>query len=457
MGNNLKIRRGHSECADTTTGDDDSVIGFGIRKVFDRHSIFCGVPSLNTIASYVEVLIDHHYLFPAKNDDKWTKRVKCLALAWRGIRSINFKKVAVLDRSDLTEINFGASSDVICDLLEKILEPDEVFKPSGRAQNAFTPPFNLSRYPLNDGLMYWVQDRETDDIERILVTPEITKDDILELLWQALGPVIQLESNDDANCLDYVKTELTQKKIFGSSNRLIAELQEDYQYFRKNSLSRGYLLIGKPGTGKTAIVNTIVDSIKDGRVFIINGLDTASTIEEMESLFVQMKPDFIIFDDCDRSSHAPGFIKAMLKMLEQVKDKNPHTNFLFTANTFSGILFDDAVTRKGRIDQIYEVPEPNEDDRREIFQKYAADMGISFSDEDLTTCVLSSEGMTGADIKELCIQLQRATIEEVFERAQEIEILRDKYSGEELDEDVLGLMRRKLNLAFASTSRIRRK
>jgi transitional endoplasmic reticulum ATPase len=133
-------------------------------------------------------------------------------------------------------------------------------------------------------------------------------------------------------------------------------------------------------------------------------------------------------------------------MLETVKERNPHTNFLFTANTFSGILYDEAVTRKGRIDQIYEVPEPNRDDRLEIFKRYSVEMNIELSDDDLQKCVESSNGMTGADIKELCIQLQRATIDEVFERACEIDKLREKYSGTNFDdEDLVNTAKKQLN------------
>jgi SpoVK/Ycf46/Vps4 family AAA+-type ATPase len=63
-------------------------------------------------------------------------------------------------------------------------------------------------------------------------------------------------------------------------------------------------------------------------------------------------------------------------------------------------------------------------------------MKITLSDTDLAKCVEASEGLTGADIKELCLQLQRATIDEVFERAKEIDHLREKYSGEE--DEILG-------------------
>lgn len=444
-------RNMHEESQDR----DDSILGFGIQKVFDRKSIFCGLPSLNTIASYVEIIIDNWHFIPHPKDGTVLARAKMAALIWRGIRSIDFRRSQALNTANLVEIDFGPSKYIISDLLDEIIEPDEIFRPQGHA--AFTPPFYLFRFPLKGGFMYWVCSRDSEDIRNIYVTKGLTKDDILEFIWSRLDSVIQLEASDEG--LSYLPTELTQKKIFGSSNELIGQLNQDYEYFREHNLSRGYLLIGKPGTGKTGIVNAIVDKAGkngDGRVFIISGLEGPGTVEQMESLFVQMRPNFIIFDDCDRSGSSPSFIRVILKMLETVKDRNPHTNFLFTANTFSGILYDEAVTRKGRIDQIYEVPEPNEEDRQEIFQRYTEEMNIEMSDEDLRKCVESSENMTGADIKELCIQLQRATIDEVFERAREIEKLREKYSGDDFDEeDLMGLSRKgKERLAKAMAGRL---
>lgn len=430
---------------------DESIIGFGALKILDKKSIFCGLPSLNTISSYVEVIIDHWHLIPTTKDNKWVAGAKWGAIAWRAMRHINFTKGKVLDRKNLKVIDFGESREIISTLIDEVIDPDEVFKPN---RSAFTPPYHLFRYPIGNGYMYWIMEQDSEMVEKILVTDDISKEDILDMLWDRLGRIIQLEADDEG--LSYVKAGLTQKKIFGSTNKLIERLQSEYQYFKDNKLSRGYLLIGNPGTGKTGIINSLVNNA-DGRVFIISGLDSPGTIEEMTSLFIEMQPDFIIFDDCDRSQSSPIFIKVVLKMLESVKERNPHTNFLFTANTFSGILFDDAVTRKGRIDQIYEVPEPNEEDRKEIFDMYTKEMNITLSENDLEKCVSSSDGMTGADIKELCIQLQRATIDEVFERAQEIDALKQKYSGDIEDDFLEGGISRRLSMAaLASLKRSRR-
>lgn len=412
----------HSE-KENTIKENESIVGFNVLKVFDKKSIFCGVPSLNTVSFYIDGVVDNWHMLPSHKDSKWMARAKIAAMVWKFFEIINSTKGKIIDTSNLTEIDFGDSRDIITNLLRHVLTPDEVFKTSDGP--LFTPPFELFRYKINDGYMYWNQALDDADfVKDIWVTKDLTKDILLDFIWDNLGRIIQLESYEHG--LIYTPTELTEKKIFGSSNELIKKLRNDYEYFCEQKLSRGYLLIGKPGTGKTGIVNSIVNST-DGRVFIINGLTHPYRIDEMTSLFVQMKADFIIFDDCDRSQKHPNVIKAVLKMLESVKEKTPHTNFLFTANTFSGILCDDAVTRKGRIDQIYEIPTPNEIDRKEIIQKYSSEMEFELSENDLEKCINFSEGMTGADLKEICIQLQRATIEDVFARNKELETLKKKY------------------------------
>ena len=422
--NKAHLRRQSSD--DDSRQSEESILGFSITKVLDRNSIFCGIPSINAIAQYVEVLVENWQLLPTPKDTKLVARAKMLAIAWKIVRTVQLESSSVLNRDNLVEIDFGESKEVIFDLIHTIIQPDEVLKPR---THLIMNPVYLFRYPIKNGFIFYVVERDSECIRNTYLSKNITKDDVLDFIWQSLGDVVQLEADEEG--LTYVAGELSNKKIYGSSNDLILKLQNDYQYFRDSKTSRGYLLIGKPGTGKTGIVNALVNST-DGRVFIISGLDGIGTVEEMESLFIQMKPDFIIFDDCDRSNTTPTFIRVILKMLESVKDKNPHTNFLFTANTFSGILQDEAVTRRGRIDQIYEVPEPNESDRREIFENYAHDMSIDFSDEDLDKAIEASSGMTGADIKELCIQLQRASIDEVFERAKEIDSLKEKYAPNDI-------------------------
>ena len=415
-----------SESSDSTT-----VSGFSLSKIFNPKSVFCGAPSIDAVAYYVEMISDALSDLPMPGDPKAITTTKFLMCAWRLFRHFQYSStLSIAHRKDLVDIDFGSSKQILFNLVKVAGTPDEVFKTKNNVQ---AYPYYIYRYPIKDGYTYWITPRESSTVIRVLATNNITKDDILDFIWSSLGTVIQLETeSEDGPGLSYVPGELAQKKIFGSSNGLISRLKSDFEYFRKTKVSRGYLLIGRPGTGKTGIVNAIVNS-SEGRVFIISGLSGNYSIEAMGSLFIHMRPDFIVFDDCDRSDSSSETIRAILKLLETVKDKNPHTNFLFTANTFSGILQDDAVTRKGRIDQIFEVPEPNEDDRKEIFIQYAAEMNVSISPEDLNKCILSSEGMTGADIKEMCIQLQRANIDDVFSRAVEVETLKEKYKPEEDD------------------------
>jgi hypothetical protein len=86
--------------------EDDSIIGFGLSKVFDKRSIFCGLPSLNTITSYVELVVDHSHLIPSTKDSPWVARAKWAGLIWKVMRNVSVRSGKVLDRADLKQIDF---------------------------------------------------------------------------------------------------------------------------------------------------------------------------------------------------------------------------------------------------------------------------------------------------------------------------------------------------------------
>jgi len=399
-------------------------VGFNPKKITDNKSIFYSIASIGSISRYVGMIGDRLHMLPKPGEKDFLKKLKLFTFFWQIFQNAIISSPKLFERRGIRKITFGASDSIIYDLMSEILEPDEVYRPKG-ANYPGSALANLYRFDLGEEkYVYWSIYTHDQNIKSVHVTSGVNKDIIISFLWKRLGKVIQLDtSNDD---IGYVRTELHQKKIYGSSTEMISKLKKDYDHFYDNKMSRGYLLIGKPGTGKTGIVNAIVSEAK-GRVFVISGLGSVSMIESIESLSTHMEPDFIIFDDCDRSASTSPYVRAILKLIESVKEKNPHTMFLFTANTFDGILSDDAVTRKGRIDQIYEIPEPGLEDRKEIITRYAEEFGVKLSDEDLDKCIQESDGMTGADLKELCIQLQRASIDECFEQNQLIETLKEKY------------------------------
>ena len=157
-----RYRRSREEKAEYPNEEEvnASVMGFGVNKIFDRDSIFCGLPSVNTLVSYVEILVDNWNLLPDAKDSKLQSRAKILAIIWRVLRHIKINGPTVMDRTDLTEIDFGVSRDVIGRLVDEIMEPDEVFRP--RHRSALTPPFSMYRYPFAHGYMYWVTENSDE-------------------------------------------------------------------------------------------------------------------------------------------------------------------------------------------------------------------------------------------------------------------------------------------------------
>src|SRR5271157_5222244 len=214
---------------------EESLIGFSVRKVLDKNSIFCGTPSINAIFSYFEFVIDHLHFIPNKSDSQLLAIGKITALALTGIRSMNIRST-ILNRANLEELDFGSSKQVIYDLINTISDPDEVFKP--KRFTALMPPYYLYRYPIKNGHIIFTIQKESGNVHRVLISRNITKEDVLDFIWCNLENIIKLEADEE---LTYICSELAQKKIFGSSNNLIQKLKDDYDFFRKEKLSRGYL------------------------------------------------------------------------------------------------------------------------------------------------------------------------------------------------------------------------
>lgn len=421
-----------------------TVVGFSLNKILDNESLFYGLPSLGGLLQYADIISSSLILLPNKDDHGIIRKIKFANAIWGMSKFFLMNKSsAQFTRPNLEEIGFGRSSNIIWELLNNIMEPDEVFKSES---SIFGIRSNLYRFPIKNGYVYFCFTK-SEYLRGIRITKNITTIDILDVIWEKFNGVIQLESIDDVGLVQ-TRSSLSNKKVFGSSLKLIETMKEDYAHFNKKNMSRSYLLIGKPGTGKTSIVNSIVKNIK-GNVFIISGIDSALTVGEMSSLFVHMRPDFIVFDDCDRSESTPSIIKYVLKMLEEVKDNNSGTTFLFTANSFSGILYDEAVTRRGRIDRIYELKEPDINDRREIFARYSEELNTNLTQGQLEMLAQNTQNLTGADIKEICIQLGKYSVNEVLERSREIDLLREKYPANN-NSRVSGIINKTLQDVFES-------
>lgn len=406
--------------------DNTKTVGFEFKKIFDKKSIFFGTNIINETAGGFHLINEFIQLIPRKNESTLSKIVKIIGAIVLTTEVLNSNKQIQINKASLID-----ASTFIENAISTILTPDESHSSKNRHFGDST-----YRYKIKEGYIYFANQMHPGlDTQKTtaLISNNITIDDVVDVIWEKLGRVISIGADKVVSIggireLTCQKANLLQKKIFGSSTKMIDDLIADLQYFREKNVSRGYLLIGKPGTGKTGIVNNVANKIGN-KIIIISSVINSDMIDNLENILIIMKPEFVIFDDVDRIDNDPSYVRGLLKLLEVVKAKTPHTNFLFIANSFSGILEDEAITRKGRIDKIFEITEPNDEDRKQIILGYMSDMNSSIDEKDLQRCVNESKGMSGSDIKELCIQLGRASIDEILEQFNLVHCLKNQYKG----------------------------
>lgn len=182
-------------------------------------------------------------------------------------------------------------------------------------------------------------------------------------------------------------------------------------------VSKGVLLYGKPGTGKTLLAEALANEA-DAHFRKICSTDLeAKYVGETEgkwrNLFkeaVENQPSIIFIDEIDavtkeRGASANAHIsdKIVNQILSLMSDlEKSDDNVFVIATTNKPETMDSAIIRSGRFGEIIEVTEPDREGKRAIFNIHTSKKRI---DPELDVEALLNEfdkrGFTGADIKHI--------------------------------------------------------
>ncbi len=191
------------------------------------------------------------------------------------------------------------------------------------------------------------------------------------------------------------------------------------------STSRGLLLAGKPGVGKTKLGRILAAEVA-GRltVMVVEPDVLARASESLYQEVERLGPTLVILEDIDavadkgmrRSSGFSEFLNA----LDGARVRN---DVLTLATTNDPGALDPAVKRPGRFDTIVEVPVPGPQAREAILTLYLPDGGAGL---DLAAIADSLDGATGAEIREVS---RRAVLEHGREALSTAKILEITSTG----------------------------
>jgi hypothetical protein len=175
-------------------------------------------------------------------------------------------------------------------------------------------------------------------------------------------------------------------------------------------LKRGILLHGPPGTGKTLTAMYLAAQMP-GRTVMLLTAGGMCAIEAACTFARMLAPATVILEDVDligtqREHQTVGANALLFELLNQMDGLADDVDILFILTTNRPDVLEPALaSRPGRIDQAIEIPPPDAECRKRIFELYSR--GLAMEVKNWRALVERTEGVSGAFIREL---LRKATI-----------------------------------------------
>ncbi|WP_052574010.1 ATP-binding protein [Haloferula sp. BvORR071] len=183
-------------------------------------------------------------------------------------------------------------------------------------------------------------------------------------------------------------------------------------------LKRGILFHGPPGTGKTYSAMYLASRMPERTVFLLTGADMGM-IEKAVSMARVLQPSTLILEDVDligtkREQQVVGANAVLFELLNQMDGLADDADLLFILTTNRPDVLEPALAaRPGRIDQAIQIPPPDEDCRRRLFELYGK--GLKVETKNLGGLIKRLEGVSAAFIREL---LRKAAVHAALETSK---------------------------------------
>ena len=182
----------------------------------------------------------------------------------------------------------------------------------------------------------------------------------------------------------------------------------------------GVLLHGPPGTGKTLLAKAIAKETNATFIKIIASEfvqkfigEGARLVREIFKFAKNHQPAIIFIDELDAIgarridvaiSGDREVQRTLMQLLSSIDGFEDNGAIKIMAATNRPDILDNALLRPGRFDRLVEVPNPKEDGRKEILKIHLKNMNLDQPVESLKFLIDKTNGFSGADLSNICIE-----------------------------------------------------
>jgi len=277
-----------------------------------------------------------------------------------------FLKNKKIDSSEYFKYGFSKTSPVLTSLILECVEKPFIVGECDGNDN-----YICSGY-IEDHQIWWRCDQV--EIDRGPFIQEGTEKEFLNAFgkkaWRLIGTknatyssnTSSIESIDESSTFEVIKTENIEK------------LTKRVKSFIDAGITRSYLLVGRPGTGKSIGIVTAMDDLGlttfrttiSAMTTDLYDWKNKSAIENIESILMMLKPDALILDDIDRLISSEGLLSAIERARKYCKV------IIATANDKGNMI--GAMLRAGRFDDHIEYENVNKEVVKKIVGQEEEDL-----------------------------------------------------------------------------------
>ena len=215
----------------------------------------------------------------------------------------------------------------------------------------------------------------------------------------------------------------------------------------------GVLLHGPPGTGKTMMAKAVANQtdatfIKMAGSELVHKFigEGAKLVRDLFTVAKENEPSVIFIDEIDaiaskrtesKTSGDAEVQRTMMQLLSEMDGFESRGEIRIMAATNRFDMLDRAILRPGRFDRLIEVPKPNVEGRKAIFEIHTRDMSLD-EEFDFELLADQTEGASGAEIAAICTEAGMFAIREERDAItlEDVERAIEKVLTEDEDEEI---------------------